>query len=140
MDSYFTPDFLKFFLPLAGGVIAWFLNERRKRAWEEYQKKEEHYRELVRTVRGFYVETSDPKLKNEFLEQLKQCWLYCPDEVITNGYTFLNSVHAQKTSTDEDRERTLGDFIVAIRRDLLSRKITRRTKLLGKDYQHLRVN
>jgi Pyruvate/2-oxoacid:ferredoxin oxidoreductase delta subunit len=137
MDSYFTPDFLKFFLPLAGGVIAWFLNERRKRAWEEYQKKEEHYRELVRTVRGFYVETSDPKLKNEFLEQLKQCWLYCPDEVIT---TFLNSVHAQKTSTDEDRERTLGDFIVAIRRDLLSRKITRRTKLLGKDYQHLRVN
>ncbi len=140
MELFLTPDFLKFFIPLAGGVIAWFFNERRKRAWEEYLKKEEHYRELLRTVRGFYVETNDPKLRDEFLEQLKQCWLYCPDEVITFGYMFLNSVHTKKVSTDEEKEGALGDFIVSIRRDLLSRKITRKTKLTSKDYQHLRVS
>jgi Pyruvate/2-oxoacid:ferredoxin oxidoreductase delta subunit len=139
MEKYLTPEFLQIFLPLILGVVLWFLNERSKRKWEEYQKKEEHYSELLRAIRGFYVETHDQKLKDEFLEQLKQCWLYCPDEVISSAYAFLNSVHAQKVSTDDIKERSLGDFIIAIRRDLLSRKITRKTKLTANDYQHLRI-
>jgi Pyruvate/2-oxoacid:ferredoxin oxidoreductase delta subunit len=138
MDLFLSPDFMKFFLPIAGGVIAWFVNERRKRAWEEYQRKEEKYKELIRTVKGFYVETQDTALKQAFIDQLNLCWLYCPDKVIQKGYVFINSVRATKISVDNEKELALGNFISSIREDLLSRKITRNTKLVGKDYEHIR--
>src|SRR6266487_6604709 len=136
MSGFLTADFLKFFLPLAGAVIAWFVNEKRKRAWEEYQRKEPRYQELLRTVKGFYVAAHDEEKKSEFVEQLKVCWLYCPDEVIKKAYAFLDAINsAQKTL--EEKELSLGEFVVAIRRDLLSRKITRKTELTSQDYQHL---
>jgi Pyruvate/2-oxoacid:ferredoxin oxidoreductase delta subunit len=139
MDKFLSPEFLQFFLPLFGGVIAWFFNERRKRAWEEYQKKEERYRELLRTIKGFYIETADKKMKDEFLEQLKQCWLYCPDEVIKKAYSFLNSIDTSSKATKPEQDLALGNFVAAIRNDLLSRKITRRSDLNGSDFKHLRA-
>lgn len=139
MEIFLTPDFIKFFIPLVGAVIAWYINERRKRSLEEYQKKEERYRELLRAIKGFYTATSDNKLKDEFLEQIKLCWLYCPDDVIKNGYSFLNSVRGPNQTSNQDKELLLGNFIAAIRYDLLSRKITRKTSLNGNDYQHLYV-
>ena len=40
-------DLSKFALPLIGGAIAWLWNERRKRASEEYERKEKKYTLLV---------------------------------------------------------------------------------------------
>ena len=139
MDKFLSPSFLQFFLPLIGGVVAWFANERKKRAWEEYEKKEEHYHELMRTIKGFYVSTNNPILKDEFIEQLKQCWLYCPDDVIIKGYEFLNTVHTGHNSSDSEKELALGELIISIRKDLLSRKITRRSKLTPNDYKHFYI-
>ena len=131
-----TLDFLKFFIPLAGAVIAWIFNEKRKRAWEEYQRKEARYQELLRTMRGFYAQINEPEKKAEFVQQLNLCWLYCPDEVIEKGYAFLNTINsAEKTLVE--KQTAHGNFVVAIRKDLLSRKITRKTKLTSRDYQHL---
>ena len=53
LQTLLTADFLKFFLPLLGAAIAWFVNEHRKRVWEEYHRKEARYQELLRTMRGF---------------------------------------------------------------------------------------
>ena len=74
----------------------------------------------MRCLRGFYsgIENAD-RLKGEFLDQLNQCWLYCPDEV---------------------KEKAMGEFIAAIRKDLLSRVLVRCTKLIGEDFRHLKVN
>jgi hypothetical protein len=47
-------DFWKFTIPVIGAVAAWYLNERRKRAWEEYEKKERNYQELIKALKGFY--------------------------------------------------------------------------------------
>jgi len=132
-----TADFLKFFLPLAGAVIAWFINEKRKRAWEEYQRKEARYQELLRTVKGFYIAAHDEQKKSEFAEELKLCWLYCPDEVIEKAYAFLDAIKPDSQKTIGEKSLSLGDFVVALRKDLLSRKITRKTKLTSQDYQHL---
>jgi len=68
-------------LALIGGFVTWYLNERSKRVYEEYKRKEEKYSELIRSLRGFYVSSSSKELKTEFLNQLNLCWMYCPDEV-----------------------------------------------------------
>jgi len=140
-DVITSVDFLKFAAPRFGAVVAWFVNEWRKRVWEQYQRKEESYRELLRCLKGFYIGASNAnELKAEFLSQLNRCWLYCPDEVILKGYAFLNTVHTANISTDEVKEKAMGNFVASIRNDLLSRKLVKSTKLTGKDFKHLNVN
>jgi hypothetical protein len=76
-------EFWKFAIPLLGAVIAWFTNEWRKRIVDQYQRKEANYKDLVRSLRGFYVGSENAEgRKPEFLSQLNISWLYCPDEVI----------------------------------------------------------
>ena len=141
LDVLSSVDFWKFALPLLGAVIAWFTNEWRKRISEQYQRKEANYKELLRSLRGFYVGASDAdELKREFLNQLNIAWLYCPDDVIKKGYAFLDTVHTQKVSPDAEKEVALGAFVTAIRCDLLSRKLVRETKLSPADFRHLGVN
>lgn len=140
-DVIVSVEFWKFAAPLFGAVVAWFVNEWRKRVWEQYQRKEESYRELLRCLKGFYVGANNAnELKAEFLNQLNRCWLYCPDDVILKGYAFLNTVHVSNASTDEIKEKAMGDFVASIRDDLLSRKLVKSTKLSGKDFKHLNVN
>jgi hypothetical protein len=134
-------DFWKFAAPLFGAIIAWFVNEWRKRVWEQYQRKEESYRELLRCLKGFYVGANDAnELKAEFLNQLNLCWLYCPDDIILKGYAFLNTVHVSNPSTDEVKEKAMGDLVASIRNDLLSRNLVTNTDLCGKDFKHLNAN
>lgn len=141
LDVLSSVDFWKFALPLLGAVIAWFANEWRKRISDQYQRKEANYKELLRSLRGFYVGASDAdELKREFLNQLNIAWLYCPDDVIKKGYAFLDTVHTQKVSPDAEKEAALGAFVAAIRCDLLSRKLVRETKLSPADFRHLGVN
>jgi hypothetical protein len=144
-------EFWKFAIPLVGAIVAWILNERSKRAWEHYQRKETNYKELLRCLRGFYVDEEAAKLgkaeklKGDFLDQLNQCWLYCPDEVIKKGYAFLDTVHTNKVYPDSIKEKAMGDFVAAIREDLFSQTLPRwtrlqQTNLTGDDFRHLRVN
>lgn len=131
-------DFWKLALPLSGAVIAWFANEWHKRVAEQYQHKEVNYKELLRSLRGFYVGAEDAqRLKGEFINQLTMSWLYCPDDVIKKGYSFLDTVHAQTRHTDEEKEKAFGEFVAAIRQDLLSRKLVRKTALSASDFRHL---
>ena len=102
-------DFWKFVVPLMGAVVAWFLNEWRKRIWEQYQRKEDQYKILIRCLQGFYVGTANQQMKAKFLQQLNICWLYCPDEVIKKAYAFLDTVHAGKNQTDEISNFRLGN-------------------------------
>jgi len=140
-DIFLSAEFWKFALPLSGAVVAWFVNEWRKRLWEQYQRKETSYKELVRCLRGFYVGAENAeRLKGDFLNQLNQCWLYCPDEVIKKGYEFLDTVHTKQVHSDDIKEKAMGEFVAAIRQDLLSRKLIRRTDLTGADFRHLGVN
>jgi hypothetical protein len=130
-------DFWKFVVPLAGAILVWFFNERRKRAWEEYEKKEKNYQDLIKSLKGFYTtwpEAERKNLKNQFIDQLNLCWLYSPDEVIQAGYRFLASVHSDQKRTDADKEAALGAFILEIRKDLLKRRIVRRTGLKPTDF------
>ena len=133
-----SPDFWKFALPLIGAVIAWFTNEWRKRVSEQYQRKEASYAELIRALKGFYIGAPDAeKLRSEFVNQLNIAWLYCPDEVIIKGYAFLDTVHSRQVHSDTQKEHAMGEFVAAVRQDLLSRKLVRKTRLNGQDFKHL---
>lgn len=140
MDKFLEPDFIKFFIPLAGAVIAWFVNEYRKQKSDEYHRKEARYLELLRALKGFYVSAfsdvnDSVQLKRQFLDQLDQCWLYCPDDVIKKGYAFIATVHTDKISSDSDKEQALGEFVVAIRNDLLSHGFMRNSALKAEDFK-----
>ena len=136
MNDYLTPDFIKFFLPLAGAVVAWFVNERRKRIWEAYKRKEERYTNLIRSLKSFYKATKTAKLRQEFIDEFNLCWLYCPDEIIKKGYSLFDAFTPVNNRSDKEKHDAIGEFVASIRRDLLSRKIVKRTELRASHYGH----
>ena len=126
-------------IPVIGAVLTffvgfgtWYLNEHSKRTLDEYKRKEEKYLELIRSLTGFYEHSSSEDLITEFLDQLKLCWMYCPDEVIHKAYNFL-------TVGGEERKKATGELMLAIRKDLFSRKPLKKTSLKAEDFQHLRA-
>lgn len=133
-----SPDFWRFAVPLVGAVIAWYSNEWRKRMADQYQRKEANYKELLRSLSGFYDGTANGlHLRAEFLSQLTTAWLYCPDEVIQKGYAFLETVHSSQTYTDDQKQKAMGEFVVAIRQDILTRKLISHSSLTEADFKHL---
>jgi hypothetical protein len=126
-------------LTLIGGFVTWYLNEHSKRIYEEYKRKEERYSELIRSLRGFYVDSFSKELRDQFLNQLNLCWMYCPDEVVHKAYKFLLMVHTDKKFPDDEKEKAVGELILAIRKDLINRKPLRKTKLKPEDFKHLRA-
>ena len=94
---------------------------------------------MIRSLRGFYVDSLSKELRDEFLNQLNLCWMYCPDEVIHRAYRFLSMVHTDKEHSDDEKEKAAGEFILAIRKDLVDRRPLRETKLKPEDFRHLRA-
>lgn len=137
MEAFLSPDFVKFFVPLVGAVIAWFANEHRRRAWEEYLRKEERYRELLRTLTGFYSHASDADVRRQFLEEYKRCWLYCSDEVIKAANFAMEGMVEGTPIPNDERLRRIGVLVIAIRRDLLRRTLTSKTDLTPADFAHV---
>ena len=128
-------DFLKFFVPAVGAVIAWFVDRHQRRSLDQYQRKEERYRELLKSLPGFYVQSANTTFKQAFLDQVNLSWLYCPDEVIRKLYAFLETTRTAQP--DDVKQKALGEMIVAIRKDLLSRHVANRTNLTGSEFKIL---
>jgi len=128
-------------LTIIGSVILLVLNARSNRRQEIFKRKEERYAKLIESLKGFYVNTLNRELKSEFLNQVNLCWMYCPDSVILKAYTFLFTIHThpERDYSDKDKEEAVGDFILEIRKDLLSNKRLTSTKLTPSDFKHLTV-
>ena len=139
-DLFLSVDFLRLALPLTGAVVAWFVDEWRKRLLEQNTRKEACCRELIHAPRGFYAGAERAaELRTEFLDQLNQRRLYCPDTVILKRYSFLTTVDSDKIQSDQVKERAMGNFVAAIREDLLFRKLVRKTALKGTEFRRLNV-
>lgn len=138
INTLLSSDFLKFFIPAAGATVAWFINERRKVRWEQFKRKEERYQELLRCIKGFYVESSNRELKRQFIDQVSLCWLYAPDEVIRYANNFFTTIHTSRKplANDEEKEKALGQFILEIRKDMLSRRLVSKTFLTDSDWKN----
>jgi hypothetical protein len=119
------------------GIVTWYLNEKSKRIYQEYKRKEIKYSELIRCLRGFYEDSTDKELKNAFLNQYRLCWMYCSDDVIQKTNKFLKMVQTGQEHSDEEKEKAVGELILAIRIDLISRKPLKKTTLKPEDFKHL---
>lgn len=126
-------------IAFVSAVVTWYLNERSKRIYEEYKRKEEKYSELIRSLRGFCVDSFSKEQITEFLNQLNLCWMYCPDDVIHKAYNFLSMVHINQKHSDKEKEKAVGELILAIRKDLVSRKPLEKTNLKPEDFRHLKA-
>ncbi|MEL7627052.1 MAG: hypothetical protein AAGU15_09365 [Anaerolineaceae bacterium] len=126
-------------IALVAGLITLFINERNKRSEQEYKRKEERYIELVNALRGFYIDSFDKEKRENFLRQVNLCWLYCPDEVIQTAYSFLMMVHTGQKQQDADKEKAVGEFMLAVRMDLIGRRPVKSTSLKPEDFKHLRA-
>jgi len=134
-----SPAFWAVFVPACVAAIGILVNERSKLKWEQFQRKEERYQNLLRFLRGFYSSGASKEDKDRFLAELNQCWLYAPDHIIKLAYAFLESVHTGAQMSDEEKEQRSGNLVAAIREDLLSRSIVSRTRLTAQDFKHLRA-
>lgn len=136
-DIILSVDFLKIALPAGGAILAWFLNERSKVRLEQLQRKEERYKELLRCLKGFYAGRQDNDLKSQFIDQVKLCWLYAPDDVVRKANAFFAAIHTERQpqSTDAEKERALAEFILAIRKDMLGRRLVSKTSLTNSDWK-----
>lgn len=126
---------------LTAGVslLIWFGNEHSKRAYEDYKRREERYVKLIENIRGFYESSQSFEKKDEFLNQLNLCWLYCPDDIIKKGYAFTDTIMVGVRKKDEEKEKAAGELILAIRKDLLSRQPLKTTNLRAKDFKRLKA-
>lgn len=136
-------------LAIIGSLITWRLTERSKIKYEQYKRKEEKYSALITSFIGFGGQSTSIELQNKFLEQLDLCWLYCPDDVIKKGYAITDAFRAdnthiktieEKTKLHNDMMNLYGEFIVALRTDLIKNKILNDTGLKSSDYQFLTAN
>lgn len=141
MEVISSIDFWKFAAPFFGAILAWIANEWRKQYWELYKRKEESYKELLKSVRGYYDGAVDTKLKAEFLHQLDLCWLYCPDEVIKRGYDFLHLIRDDVGATDNERNKALSEFVLSVRNDIYPKwwMVFKISKLTSEDFKIYRV-
>ena len=124
----------------AGGYFVREFDKRKEREAEEYHRKEERYVNFINCLRGFTVSAQDRELKEMFLNELNLAWLYCPDDVIKRANHFLFLVHTDRSlddrlSTDEGKEEAFGELLLAVRKDLLSRKLVKQTTLNASDFK-----
>ena len=134
----------KFLLGLIGpigaflwSVYTWRTNQDAQRAQNEYQRKEQLYRELLRSVTVFYKGTSPPQDTGPFLEQYRLSWLYAPDDVVRALETFLRTQKQETPATQRDEmgQKALSELVAAIRNDLFG-TVRIRTKLSASDFGH----
>ncbi len=126
-------EWLKIIIPLAVAIVVWSLNEYAKLKWEKHKQKEDRYKGFLESVSGFYVCAQDTRQKERFIQELRLAWLYCPDEVIKTGNTFLDAVTTGAETSDADKEQALANFELALRRDLYGK-----TKLTIRDFRSFR--
>jgi hypothetical protein len=134
----------KFFLGVIGAVGAWLWsvytwrkNQDVQRAQNEYQRKEQLYREMLKSMIVFYKGANPMVGTGSFLEQYRLAWLYAPDEVIRAIEAFLGT---QKSEIPADQKSQLGQkalaVLVASKRSDLFATAKLPTTLTAADFGH----
>lgn len=118
------------FVPLAGAVFVWWLKQHSKIKWQMRKQKERRYKAFLESMEGYYAARENKEKKDRFLSELRLAYLYCPDDVIRAGNTFLDTVEVGANSSDGKRKQALAEFELSLRRDIYGR-----TALTTNDYR-----
>ena len=118
-------------------VLAWFFNERSKRASSERLAKEKKYEEFILNIDGFTVSGQDPEKKRKCIEMLRLCWLYSNDRVIKASNEFFDSVSTglESPTSEKIKYNLFGKMMLEIRKDVISNKPLNGTFLEAEDFK-----
>ena len=96
-----TNSLLAIVLPIAFAVLislgGYLFEKDRERKARIHERKEELYKNLVLSLRGFFIESTDTALKQEFVDETRLARLYASDEAIKS----LNNVLDIMMKTEE---------------------------------------
>ena len=137
MSQFLTPAVLTLFLPLVSAVVASVFERTKERAWDQFVRKE---RTIGRFSEPAGVSTPIRRIevrRRSFLTRSASADSYCPDDVIRKAYAFLSTAQTGAHTTDSDRRQAFGELALAIRMDLLSRRLVTRTDLTPADFPSL---
>jgi len=118
----------------------WHRTQKQQRAQEDYKRKEQLYRELLKQLENFY-KTSGASQKQSgiasFLQEVRLAWLYAPDNVIQALYEFLDTQRegVPDKEKNEKGSESMAKLVVAIRGDLF-RTVNMNTKLTKTEFRH----
>jgi hypothetical protein len=113
-----------------GAAGANYFAEKSRLEAERAERQRERYEELVESIEGFADGRQDAEKKLVFGQQLRLCWLYCPDSVIRAANAFVDSaeVGAQcggHTCTSADVTPLAQALVASIRAQLVPRSTLR---------------
>lgn len=96
----------------------------------EREQKENRYRGMLTAMRAFYVSSKDNQLKQKFIDELNQAYLYASDDVLRAANKFLEAIKTKpQPSTEEEKKLALANLVLMMRRDL------RKTKLSASEFE-----
>ncbi|MBM4241786.1 MAG: hypothetical protein FJ150_09035 [Euryarchaeota archaeon] len=108
MDNSLLIAIVGIFIPSIIAILvaafSYYFNEKSKRRFEEYKRKEDRYHALIRNLQGFKSPIEEEKI-TEFLDQANLCWLYCPDEVIYKLNAFLDAFNVNEDIRSKQEKR-----------------------------------
>ena len=119
-----TPAEIATIITASGAVIAaswaaisWTLNLREKRRVDEYVRKEQVYRDIVKELQSLY-RSDNPHEKEKFIEQTRVTWIYCPDAVVRELNASLDAL-IEIPAPPNPQKVALGRAVAAMRKDLM---------------------
>lgn len=127
-------------LPVLVASWTYWDTQRSQSADESYARREVRYQKLVASVDAFRAGQKQLNCegKQSFVRELQQCWLYCSDEAIRAAKAWLDMAKPGRTETNDDRLAALGELMLILRKDLLSREpVPRETSLRASEFELL---
>ena len=116
------------------GFYKWTEEQKEKRKYDLYIKKEQIYLSLQKNMWGFYDNSFDMKKQQNFVEDIQTAWLYCPDSIIFICNNFIKSRIKNSNISKEEAEKIISKLMLEMRKDLLSNKYLEETNLSTSDY------
>ena len=112
--------------PIVIAVLGFVFEKERDRKAKLHERKEELYKDLVFSLKGFFGETPDSELKQDFVDEARLVRLYASDKAIKALNEFVDIMKksekefegATNKNYQEVARELLGRFIVAMRKDL----------------------
>ena len=109
-----------------GSLVAYLFEKGRERQAKLHERKEELYKKLVFSLKGFFREHPNSVLKQDFIDETRLARLYASDEAIKALNKFVDIMQKTekecKEETGEDYQKVahslLGEFMIAMRKDL----------------------
>ena len=109
-------------IPIVIAVLGFVFEKERDRKAKLHERKSELYKNLVFSLKGFFQETPDSTLKQDFVDETRLARLYASDEAIKALNELLDHLMKDEKSFSESYQEVahnlLGKFIIAMRKDL----------------------